>query len=149
MEFSTLWQDQLFFIWDRFFPIVVKFIPIGYGIPTIFKTCKVEVHTRYLSYVWVFASTLGFSKIQICTYIRYLKKFLLTSIFYHAWLWVQTPMRNIQNDLKTILEMYLFCANWLYFSAGCSNSGSGLKINRDVRNKYTYDLLPSPQIDAH
>ena len=34
--------------------------------------------------------------------IRYLKIFLLTSIFYHAPLWVQTPIRNSQNDLKII-----------------------------------------------
>ena len=51
--------------------------------------------------------------------------------------------------LKTILEVYLFCANRSYFGAGWSNSGSGLKINRDARNKYTYDLLPNPQINAH
>ena len=77
------------------------------------------------------------------------KKFLLTSIFYHARLWVRTPLWNNQNDLKTIWEMYLFCTNRLYFGAGCSNSSSGLKINSDAQNKYTYDLLPSPQIDAY
>ena len=42
-------------------------------------------------------------------YVRYLENFLLTSIFYHAPLWVQTPIRNTQNDLKIISVVYLFC----------------------------------------
>ena len=63
------------------------------------------------------------------------KKFLLTSIFYHAGLWVRTPIRNIQNDLKITLVVYLFCTWWLYFGAAGLKWPDGPKINGNVQNK--------------
>ena len=58
------------------------------------------------------------------------KNFLLASIFYPVGLWAHPEA------LRLDLVLYLFCANQLYFGAGCSNSGSRLKINGDAENKY-------------
>ena len=69
---------------------------------------KITIHTFAFSLCLSMVEPFN-QKFSALGYFRYLKKNLLTSIFYHTPLWVQTPIRNTQNDLKIISVVYLFC----------------------------------------
>ena len=77
---------------------------------------------------------------NLSTCVRYLKKFLLTSIFYHTRLLVQTPIRNIQNDLKTILDVYLFWCSWVDMGR-CKTGQKSMAMRKISTKPYQVSML--------